>query len=159
MLSKGPGGQTTLAFAPVGGSKTAKSAAGTKTASCMFALAMRTPRRLVLFTSFSDYSYSSASPKTTTTLKPSLKQPTNLPPGLAENLSRPIPSLTANATPQQLAAHIAAIAELKADFIKQLTPEQSELLSTEMTSMGDDWFVALRGDMVVPEFIEVCISF
>ena len=71
------------------------------------------------------------------------------------HLALPIPSLDPNHTPSELSAHIAHLRKIKSDFLGLLNEEQKELLGMEVDSMGDDWFVGLRGEFVKPYFLEV----
>jgi hypothetical protein len=74
---------------------------------------------------------------------------------MKSHLALPIPSLPPTHTPAELSAHIAHLRKIKSDFLDLLTEEQKELLGMEVDSMGDDWFVGLRGEFVKPYFLEV----
>lgn len=71
------------------------------------------------------------------------------------HLALPIPSLPPTHTPSELSAHITHLRNLKEEYIGLLTDDQRELLGMEMESMGDDWFVGLRGEFVKGYFLEV----
>lgn len=47
---------------------------------------------------------------------------------------------------------------LKKEFVDALPKDLRELLQMEIETMGDDWFVALRGEFVKPYFKEVCAA-
>lgn len=74
---------------------------------------------------------------------------------MKSHLALPIPSLPPTHTPSELSAHIVHLRKIKSDFLGLLTEEQKELLGMEVDSMGDDWFVGLRGEFVKPYFLEV----
>jgi hypothetical protein len=78
---------------------------------------------------------------------------------MKSHLALPIPSLDPDHTPAELSAHIAHLRKIKSDFLELLTEEQKELLGMEVGSMGDDWFVGLRGEFVKPYFLEVSCGF
>lgn len=63
---------------------------------------------------------------------------------LRANLSVTVTSTTSSDT-----------AALKKEFIDALPEEMKQLLEMEIETMGDDWFVALRGEFVKPYFKEV----
>ena len=81
--------------------------------------------------------------------------PFSAPSPLRAHLALPIPSLPPNHTPAELSEHIAHLRRIKEEFIGLLTPDQKELLGMEIESMGDDWFVGLRGEMVKQYFLDV----
>ena len=91
-------------------------------------------------------------------LSSSLTSSSNTTP-MKTHLALPIPSLPPTHTPSELSAHIAHLRKLKSDFLGLLTEEQKELLGMEVDSMGDDWFVGLRGEFVKPYFLEVSCGF
>lgn len=65
-----------------------------------------------------------------------------VPPELARAVARPTPSTTDSTINESL----------KKEFIDNLTPDLRQLLQLEIDTMGDDWFVALRGEFVKPYF-------
>lgn len=77
-----------------------------------------------------------------------------IPASLRANLSVPLTS-----TASETAAEGADTATIKQDFIEALPQDLKELLAMEIETMGDDWFVALRGEFVKPYFREVRFPF
>lgn len=47
------------------------------------------------------------------------------------------------------------VVRLKREFVESLPEDLRELTRLEQETMGDDWFVALRGEFVKPYFKEV----
>jgi hypothetical protein len=81
---------------------------------------------------------------------PKTTEPT-IPATLRANLSVPLAS-TASALEPSSSADTATI---KKEFIDALPEDLKQLLDMEIETMGDDWFVALRGEFVKPYFREV----
>ncbi|KAJ9104340.1 hypothetical protein QFC19_003982 [Naganishia cerealis] len=77
-----------------------------------------------------------------------------IPKQLAENLSVPLPPTSSAPATAGAAPDIAA---LKRDFVDALPADLKELLDMEIETMGDDWFVALRGEFVKPYFRDVSL--
>ncbi|KAI5455485.1 uracil DNA glycosylase [Naganishia albida] len=76
---------------------------------------------------------------------PKPTEPT-IPASLRANLSIPVASTSSPSSDT---------ATLKKDFIDALPEDMKELLKMEIETMGDDWFVALRGEFVKPYFKEL----
>jgi hypothetical protein len=71
-----------------------------------------------------------------------------IPPALAKAVSKTAPSTTESTTCDIL----------KKEFVDALTPDLQELLQLEIDTMGNDWFVALRGEFVKPYFRDVSLE-
>jgi hypothetical protein len=105
------------------------------------------------------YYYATSAPPTHPLLPSSLTSSSSNTTPMKSHLALSIPSLDPDHTPAELSAHIAHLRKIKSDFLELLTEEQKELLGMEVGSMGDDWFVGLRGEFVKPYFLEVSCGF
>ncbi|KAJ9123354.1 hypothetical protein QFC22_001553 [Naganishia vaughanmartiniae] len=77
-----------------------------------------------------------------------------IPAKLAETLSIPLPSTSSRASISATDGTSTTAATLKRDFVDALPEDLKELLQMEIETMGDDWFVALRGEFIKPYFRE-----
>ncbi|GHJ86227.1 hypothetical protein NliqN6_2629 [Naganishia liquefaciens] len=75
-----------------------------------------------------------------------------IPASLRANLSVPLNSTAPLADTPAAGADTATI---KKDYIDALPPDLKDLLAMEIETMGDDWFVALRGEFIKPYFREL----
>lgn len=82
---------------------------------------------------------------------PKPTEPT-IPASLRANLSVPVASTASTSSSGTAGADTATI---KREFIDALPEDLKQLLVMEIETMGDDWFVALRGEFVKPYFREV----